>query len=99
MSAVCAGVEGLCRRRVGDGAILDCPRIAPDAGREEVLTAAVREFKLELKWSTGEWEQWQELQESEEFAKVKEGAKATLDNAKEYNSKGKGKGPGKANPE
>ena len=59
----------------------------------EVARAAVKEFKLELQWSNGEWEQWGELQGAPEYNKIKEVSQAKLNSAKMYRNKGKGKGP------
>ena len=60
-------------------------------GGKEVLTAAVQEFKLDLQWEST-WAQWEALQGSAEYVQIKEGANEKLEKAREYSSKGKGKG-------
>ena len=60
--------------------------------KKEIVTAMVQEDKLVLRWSDGEWESWDDLQSSDELAKIKTDLQEKLTNAKTLSeSKGKGK--------
>ena len=67
------------------------PKILKIAGKE-IVQATVHEYKLNMKWSDGEWETWEALQSSEQLGAIKKDVQGKLDQAKASGmSKGKGK--------
>lgn len=63
------------------------------AGRE-IVRVKVENFSMVFHWCDGEWQKWNDLQESTELAEIKNKAQDRLQKAKDrVNSKGKGKGP------
>ena len=62
---------------------------------KEILKAEVKDFALQLLWSDGEWEKWEELQGAREFADLKKTTREKLDRAKAASAGENGKGKGK----
>ena len=61
-----------------------------------ILSVAVDNYALIFKWCDGDWEKWDDLQNSEEFTSLKEESQGRLNKVKDLQgAKGKGKGPGK----
>jgi len=65
---------------------------------KEVAKAEVNDFVLKLTWCDGEWAEWEELQNSEDYVKIQAVAKERLEKAKSSGS-GDGKGKGKSFPQ
>ena len=61
---------------------------------KQVLKTQVKDDALKLEWISSDWEQWQELQNAVEFKQLAENINDSLNKAKEWRSKGKGKGMG-----
>ena len=60
---------------------------------KEILKAKVSDYTLQLQWSDGAWESWEDLQSSAEFDGLRKSAQEKLDRAKGFASTGtKGKG-------
>lgn len=78
-----------------------CVKYDTDAGTlsvasKEVLEVTVKGYVLMLSWCDCQWEEWQDFQNSSEFAALKKVGQDRLDQAKAGQQKGKGKGPAPA---
>ena len=63
------------------------------AGRE-IVKVFVQDFALKFEWCDGDWQKWEELQESSEMAEITNKAYNRLEKSRaRISSKGKGKGP------
>ncbi|CAE7476081.1 Cpox [Symbiodinium sp. CCMP2592] len=63
-------------------------------GGREIVKVRVQDFSLKFEWCDGEWQTWEELQDSPEMADIASKAQTRLEKAKaRASNKGKGKGP------
>ena len=63
-------------------------------GGREIVKVRVQDFSLKFEWCDGEWQTWEELQESPEMTDIANKAHTRLEKAKaKAFNKGKGKGP------
>ena len=65
-------------------------------GKVPILQLSVTGTSLTLNWLDQTWQQWEYLQNSEEFSKLITTANERLAKSTASNSKGKGKGPGRS---
>ena len=65
-------------------------------GKVPVLQVSVTGTSLTLNWLDQTWQQWEDLQKSEEFSKLITNANERLAKSMASNTKGKGKGPGRS---